>query len=81
MFIIVVTASVHGVTILSTRTKLIISIVKTFVEHDLKQQNIISAGLRKCAIGGGVGFSIAALYCIWTSRHAIQDIRRQYNPL
>ncbi|XP_026473774.1 mitochondrial import inner membrane translocase subunit Tim23-like [Ctenocephalides felis] len=40
-----------------------------------------TAGLRKCAIGGGVGFSIAALYCIWTSRHAIQDIRRQYNPL
>uniref|UniRef100_A0A6B2EER6 Putative mitochondrial import inner membrane translocase subunit tim23 n=1 Tax=Phlebotomus kandelakii TaxID=1109342 RepID=A0A6B2EER6_9DIPT len=24
-----------------------------------------SAGLRKCAIGGGVGFTLAALYCLW----------------
>ncbi|XP_055712663.1 mitochondrial import inner membrane translocase subunit Tim23 [Phlebotomus papatasi] len=24
-----------------------------------------TAGLRKCAIGGGVGFTLAALYCLW----------------
>ncbi|XP_067009162.1 mitochondrial import inner membrane translocase subunit Tim23 isoform X3 [Anabrus simplex] len=39
-----------------------------------------SAGLRKCAIGGGIGFSLAAMYCLWTARDKLQDFRPEYNP-
>ncbi|XP_049839761.1 mitochondrial import inner membrane translocase subunit Tim23 [Schistocerca gregaria] len=39
-----------------------------------------SAGLRKCAIGGGVGFTLAAAYCLWSSRDKLQDFRRDFNP-
>nr|QBH72749.1 hypothetical protein [Thermobia domestica] len=38
-----------------------------------------SAGLRKCAIGGGIGFGIAAVYCLWNSRDKIHNFR-QINP-
>ncbi|XP_071440569.1 mitochondrial import inner membrane translocase subunit Tim23 [Hetaerina americana] len=38
-----------------------------------------SAGLRKCAVGGGIGFGIAALYSLWMSRDRIQQFR-QMNP-
>ncbi|GLG94862.1 hypothetical protein R5R35_011049 [Gryllus longicercus] len=39
-----------------------------------------SAGLRKCAIGGGIGFSLAAVYCLWSARDKLQDFRQEYNP-
>nr|CAD7440531.1 unnamed protein product [Timema bartmani] len=39
-----------------------------------------SAGLRKCAIGGGIGFGLAAVYCLWTARDHLQDFRQNYSP-
>ncbi|KAK7602819.1 hypothetical protein V9T40_006793 [Parthenolecanium corni] len=36
-------------------------------------------GLRKCAIGGGVGFTLAALYCLWTSRDKLVDLKQQFS--
>nr|QBH72746.1 hypothetical protein [Nicoletia phytophila] len=38
-----------------------------------------SAGLRKCATGGAIGFGLAAAYCLWNSRDRINDIRH-INP-
>lgn len=33
-----------------------------------------SAGLRRCALGGALGFGIAATYCIWSSRDRLRQI-------
>lgn len=38
-----------------------------------------SAGLRKCGIGGAIGFGISALYCLWNAKDKLQDIGR-LNP-
>ena len=35
-------------------------------------------GLRKCGLGGAVGFGIASLYCLWTSRDKLQTFQQQY---
>ncbi|XP_023287720.1 mitochondrial import inner membrane translocase subunit Tim23 isoform X2 [Orussus abietinus] len=40
-----------------------------------------TAGLRKCALGGGIGFGIASLYCLWNNREAISQLRHHsINP-
>ncbi|XP_063217204.1 mitochondrial import inner membrane translocase subunit Tim23 isoform X1 [Bacillus rossius redtenbacheri] len=39
-----------------------------------------SAGLRKCALGGGVGLGLAAAYCLWSSRDQLQNFRSEYSP-
>nr|QBH72733.1 hypothetical protein [Aphelinus abdominalis] len=40
-----------------------------------------TAGLRRCAIGGGVGFGLAAAYCLWNSRDTISGItHHSINP-
>lgn len=33
-----------------------------------------SAGLRKCALGGAVGFSLATAYVLWTSKDRVQEM-------
>ncbi|XP_023227351.1 mitochondrial import inner membrane translocase subunit Tim23 [Centruroides vittatus] len=33
-----------------------------------------SAGLRRCALGGTVGFGLAAIFCFWTSRDRLRQI-------
>ncbi|KAF4528849.1 hypothetical protein B566_EDAN017673 [Ephemera danica] len=35
-----------------------------------------SAGLKRCGVGGCVGFGIAAMYCLWTSRERLDNIQR-----
>lgn len=40
-----------------------------------------TAGMRKCAVGGGIGLGIASLYCLWNNREALTQIRHQsMNP-
>ncbi|XP_033226084.1 mitochondrial import inner membrane translocase subunit Tim23 isoform X2 [Belonocnema kinseyi] len=40
-----------------------------------------TAGMRRCAVGGGVGLGIASLYCLWSNREALSQIRHQsMNP-
>ncbi|XP_011501023.1 PREDICTED: mitochondrial import inner membrane translocase subunit Tim23 [Ceratosolen solmsi marchali] len=40
-----------------------------------------TAGLKKCAVGGGIGFGIAALVCLWNSRNTFSEIRHHgMNP-
>ncbi|XP_024938435.1 mitochondrial import inner membrane translocase subunit Tim23 isoform X2 [Cephus cinctus] len=40
-----------------------------------------TAGLRKCALGGGVGLGIASLYCLWNSRESFSQFRHHsMNP-
>ncbi|XKL62040.1 hypothetical protein PGB90_001873 [Kerria lacca] len=36
-----------------------------------------TCGLKKCAIGGGIGFALASLYCLWTSRDKLQNLTRR----
>nr|QBH72748.1 hypothetical protein [Xibalbanus tulumensis] len=38
-----------------------------------------SAGLRRCAVGGAVGFGIAAAYCLWNSKDRLHTFTR-LNP-
>ncbi|KAG0415556.1 hypothetical protein HPB47_007281 [Ixodes persulcatus] len=33
-----------------------------------------SSGLRRCALGGGVGLGLAALYCLWTSKDRMKHM-------
>ncbi|XP_013776549.1 mitochondrial import inner membrane translocase subunit Tim23-like [Limulus polyphemus] len=33
-----------------------------------------SAGLRRCAVGGALGFSLATAYCLWTGRDRLQQM-------
>jgi len=33
-----------------------------------------SAGLRKCAIGGALGFGAASAYCLWTSKDRLKQM-------
>jgi len=33
-----------------------------------------SVGLRRCAIGGAVGFSLAAVYCLWSSKDRFESM-------
>jgi len=39
-----------------------------------------SAGLRRCAMGGGIGLAVTSLYCLWNvaSSTKITDLRNQY---
>ncbi|KAJ8669663.1 hypothetical protein QAD02_000922 [Eretmocerus hayati] len=40
-----------------------------------------TAGLKRCAIGGSIGFGLAAAYCLWNSRDALSEIRpHRMNP-
>ncbi|XP_015520904.1 mitochondrial import inner membrane translocase subunit Tim23 isoform X1 [Neodiprion lecontei] len=40
-----------------------------------------TSGLRKCASGGGIGFAIAAAYCLWNNRETLSQISHQrINP-
>jgi len=39
-----------------------------------------TSGLRKCGIGGAVGFSIATLYFIISSRDKLQSLTSSYSP-
>ncbi|KAJ9597362.1 hypothetical protein L9F63_011751 [Diploptera punctata] len=39
-----------------------------------------TAGLKKCAIGGGIGLALASVYCFWTARDRLQGFRQEYNP-
>ncbi|XP_043465564.1 mitochondrial import inner membrane translocase subunit Tim23 isoform X1 [Leptopilina heterotoma] len=40
-----------------------------------------TAGLKKCAMGGGVGLGIASLYCLWSNREAFTEFRHHsMNP-
>ncbi|XP_044736159.1 mitochondrial import inner membrane translocase subunit Tim23 isoform X2 [Chrysoperla carnea] len=36
-----------------------------------------TAGLRKCAMGGAIGLSLAAVYCLWNSRENLQNITQR----
>ncbi|XP_049819673.1 mitochondrial import inner membrane translocase subunit Tim23 [Aethina tumida] len=38
-----------------------------------------SAGLRKCGIGGAIGFGVSTLYALWNSRDKLANLR-QFNP-
>ncbi|CAN7994190.1 unnamed protein product [Ixodes hexagonus] len=33
-----------------------------------------SSGLRRCALGGGVGLGLATLYCLWTSKDRMKHM-------
>ena len=35
---------------------------------------LLSAGLRQCARGGGIGFGLAAVYCLFTSRDRLKQM-------
>ncbi|XP_063985242.1 mitochondrial import inner membrane translocase subunit Tim23-like isoform X2 [Diachasmimorpha longicaudata] len=40
-----------------------------------------TSGARRCAIGGGVGLGLAALYCLWNSRETLTELRHHsMNP-
>lgn len=39
-----------------------------------------TSGLRRCGIGGAVGFSLAAIYCFLTSQDKLQGMMRSYSP-
>lgn len=40
-----------------------------------------TTGWRKCALGGCVGLGIASVYCLWTSREALSELRHHsINP-
>lgn len=39
-----------------------------------------TSGLRKCGIGGAVGFGLASLYVLLTSRDRLESIMRSYSP-
>ncbi|XP_043273245.1 mitochondrial import inner membrane translocase subunit Tim23 isoform X3 [Venturia canescens] len=40
-----------------------------------------TAGLHRCAMGGGIGLGIASLYCLWNSREALSQLRHHsMNP-
>ena len=39
-----------------------------------------SGGLRRCAVGGVVGFGLSAAYCLWTSRDRLESVRRLSLP-
>ncbi|XP_071050140.1 mitochondrial import inner membrane translocase subunit Tim23 isoform X2 [Onthophagus taurus] len=38
-----------------------------------------TGGIRKCGLGGAVGFGISALYALWNSREKLAELR-QFNP-
>ncbi|XP_065340472.1 mitochondrial import inner membrane translocase subunit Tim23 [Cloeon dipterum] len=37
-----------------------------------------SAGLKRCMLGGGVGFGLAAVYCLWASRVRMDNVRTMH---
>nr|QBH72734.1 hypothetical protein [Brunneria borealis] len=39
-----------------------------------------TAGLKKCGVGGGIGFGLAALYCLWSARDRLPGFQAEYNP-
>jgi len=41
---------------------------------------ILTAGVRKCGIGGAVGLGLASIYCLWTARDRLQGFRQEYSP-
>lgn len=39
----------------------------------------VTAGLRKCGIGGAVGLGASLAYALWNNRDKLSDLR-QFNP-
>ncbi|KAK0163828.1 hypothetical protein PV328_002518 [Microctonus aethiopoides] len=40
-----------------------------------------TAGLQRCAMGGGVGLALASMYCLWNNRDALTELRHHsMNP-
>ena len=40
-----------------------------------------TTGLRKCTLGGCIGLGIASVYCLWSNREALSELRhRSINP-
>ncbi|OXU27365.1 hypothetical protein TSAR_010487 [Trichomalopsis sarcophagae] len=39
-----------------------------------------TAGLRKCAVGGGIGLGLAAAYCLWNSKDVFEIRHHRMNP-
>jgi mitochondrial import inner membrane translocase subunit TIM23 len=37
-----------------------------------------SAGMKKCLLGGGAGFALAAAYCLWSSRVRMDSVRNMH---
>ncbi|KAJ8943597.1 hypothetical protein NQ318_006599 [Aromia moschata] len=38
-----------------------------------------TAGLRRCGLGGAIGFGVSTLYALWNNRDKLADLR-QFNP-
>nr|QBH72743.1 hypothetical protein [Franklinothrips vespiformis] len=40
-----------------------------------------TSGLKRCAVGGAIGLSLAAGYCLWTSRDKLNQFKMERNPM
>lgn len=47
--------------------------------YSLINTNLISAGIRKCGMGGAIGLGLSALYAVWNSREKLAELT-QFNP-